>query len=202
MRSAVAGLLVVGVSLLAAEGPGRTVWSFDQDATGGLPRGFVEQVGSWQVVESMGKRVLAQLAKSADKTFNLILIDGPKARDLDLSVTLRPIDGEVDRGGGLVWRARDARNYYVARYNPLEANFRVYKVEGGRRTQLDHADAPRDQGRHTLRITMSGREIFGFLDGKKLLVAEDSTFADAGKIGLWTKADARTEFDELTLNNL
>jgi hypothetical protein len=201
VRNAIAGLLIVGVgvSLLAAEGPGKTVWNFDHDTAGKLPPGFSEQAGSWKVVESQGKKGLVQLAKSPDKTFNIVLIDKTNAKDLDISVTLRPIDGEIDRGGGLVWRARDARNYYIARYNPLESNVRVYKVEGGKRTQLDHADAPGDKGWHTLRITMSGREIFGYLDGKKLLVAEDSTFAEAGKIGLWTKADARTEFDELIL---
>jgi hypothetical protein len=201
MRGAIAGLLFVGIgaALLAAEGPGKTVWNFDRDATDQTPRGFTEQAGSWKVVESMGKKVLAQLAKNSEKTFNIVLIDNTNAKDLDISVTLRPIDGKIDLGGGLVWRASDARNYYIARYNPLEANFRVYKVENGKRTQLDHADAPGDRGRHTLRITMSGREIFGYLDGKKLLVAEDSTFADAGEIGLWTKADARTEFADLTL---
>lgn len=202
-RRAIAVLLFIGlgISVIAAEGPGRTVWNFDDDAAGTLPRGFSEQVGSWKVVESRGNKGLAQLEKNSAKTFNLVLIDKTNAKDLDVSVTLRPIDGKIDLGGGLIWRARDARNYYVARYNPLESNFRVYKVEDGRRTQLDHADAPDDRGPHTLRITMSGREIFGWLDGKKLLVAEDSTFADAGKIGLWTKADAQTEFDNLILTH-
>jgi hypothetical protein len=115
-------------------------------------------------------------------------------------VRLKAVAGETDRGGGLVWRAKDKNNYYIARYNPLEPNFRVYKVEDGKRTQLDHAEAPGDTEWHTLRITMNGREIFGYLDGKNLLEAEDSTFVDVGKIGLWSKSDARSYFDDLTVS--
>jgi len=85
--------------------------------------------------------------------------------DVDLSVRGRAIAGDVDRGDGSVWRAQQARNSYIARYNPLEGPTRVYKVEGGRRARLDHADAPGDQRWHTLRITMRGRAITGYLDG-------------------------------------
>ena len=144
--------------------------------------------------------MLHQSARSPDRTFNLALAPGTNFRDLDISVRVRAVAGEVDRGGGVVWRAKDARNYYIARYNPLEDNLRVYKVEDGRRTQLDHADAPGDGRWHVLRITMVGRNITGYLDGRKLLVAEDDTFPGAGMVGLWSKADAQSDFDDLTVN--
>lgn len=91
-----------------------------------------------------------------------------------------------------MWRARDAKSYYIARYNQLENNYRVYKVEGGRRTQLGTAEIMRSEGWHTLRITMTGEQIECYYDGKKYLNVSDSTFTDAGKTGLWTKADAQT----------
>jgi Prokaryotic N-terminal methylation motif len=104
-----------------------------------------------------------------------------------------------DQGGGLIWRAKDKNNYYIARYNPLEDNFRVYKVERGKRTMFKNADIPHTPGWHTLRVTMRGTHIDCFYDGKKYLECDDTTFPDTGMIGLWSKADAQSHFDELTL---
>lgn len=174
-------------------------WDFESDATGAAPTGFTPEVGRWEVVAEGDNHVLAQTAASGPRAFNVTLVEGTSYKDLDLTVRLKAKTGEEDQGGGLVWRAQDRDNYYVARYNPLEDNLRVYKVEAGRRTQLDHADAKGDREWHTLRITMQGREIHGYLDGMRLLVAEDSTFSEAGKIGLWTKADARSGFDDLSV---
>ncbi len=117
---------------------------------------------------------------------------------MDLTVRFHAIAGKFDQGGGLVWRAKDGRNYYIARYNPLEDNFRVYTVVDGQRTQLQNADIPRSDGWHTLRVTMRGDHIQCFYDGKKSLDVHDTTFTKPGHIGLWTKADARTRFDDLT----
>ena len=174
-------------------------WDFESARIGAAPEGFTQEVGRWEVVQDGKGRVLAQLAESERRAYNLALINDASYQDVDISVRVKANSGAVDQGGGLVWRAKDKDNYYTARYNPLEDNFRVYKVENGKRTQLDHADAKGDREWHTLRITMRGREILGYLDGKKLLVAEDSTFPDAGKIGLWSKADARSFFDNLTI---
>lgn len=206
IRGAVLSLVFIGAAALstAAGGPGETSWNFDRDAPGELPQEFEVQAGTWKVVESKGGNVLAQLAKNDDATFNLALLRDRPAGDVDLTVNLRPIDGELDRGGGLVWRARDARNYYVARYNPLEANFRVYKVENGKRTLFKSADVPpakSKDARYSLHVSMIGDRIECRLDGGNTLDVRDSTFTGAGKIGLWTKADARTEFDDLTLKN-
>ena len=129
----------------------------------------------------------------------MALVDGTSYGDLDLSVRLRAVAGEVDRGGGLVWRARDAKNYYIARYNPLEDNFRVYKVQDGKRTQFQSAKVPGDEAWHVLRVTMVGTRITCRLDGQSLLEVEDSTFPAAGMIGLWSKADAQSYFDDLTV---
>jgi hypothetical protein len=186
---------------LAGSSPGgaRKVWDFEADTPGRIARGFTNEVGRWEVAEDGGNRVLAQKAKSDDDTFNVTLAEGTSYQDLDLSVRLRAVAGELDRGGGLVWRARDRRNYYIARFNPLENNFRVYKVEDGKRTQFQSATIPGDQKWHTMRVTMTGNRITCYLDGTKHIEAEDATFTGAGMIGLWSKADAQSYFDDLTV---
>jgi hypothetical protein len=184
--------------LSAAEDAKRT-WSFDDEATGQIARGFTNEVGQWSVVASDSGKALAQSAKNPNAVFNITLISDTSAKDVDLSVRMKAVAGETDQGGGLVWRARDARNYYLARYNPLEDNYRLYKVVDGKRTLIQNVDITHSEGWHTLRVTMTGDQITCFYDGKKSLEAKDSTFPGAGKIGLWSKADAQSQFDDLTL---
>jgi hypothetical protein len=128
------------------------------------------------------------------------LIAGTHFQDVDLSVRIKAVAGELDQGGGVVWRARDKNNYYIARYNPLEDNFRVYKVEAGKRTQFASAKVPGDKKWHTLRVTMAGPRVHCYLDGARYLDAEDSTFPAAGRIGLWSKADAQSYFDDVSVS--
>jgi hypothetical protein len=184
---------------LSADEP-KTVWNFESDQPGKIAKGFSGQVGTWDVVRDGDSHVLAQKAKNGDDAFNVVLVDSTRYKDVDLSVRLKAVAGELDRGGGLVWRAKDKDNYYIARYNPLEDNFRVYKVEAGKRTQFQSAKTPGDTKWHSLRVTMSGTRITCYLDGTKYLETDDSTFADAGKIGLWSKADAQSYFDDLTID--
>jgi hypothetical protein len=181
-------------------------WSFDSLPAGALGTGFTAGPGDWKIqlnpAATSQPNVLAQLAKNDRPVFNVLLVSDTDYKDLDLSVRMHAVAGEIDQGGGLVWRARDAQNYYIARYNPLEDNYRVYKVVDGKRTQLQSADAPKTGGWRTLRITMKGDAIECFLDGKRFLQIADSTFTGPGKIGLWTKADAQTLFDDLTVTSL
>lgn len=194
-------LLLVDVAFGLEEG--KKSWNFDKEAPGGLPAGFTREVGEWKTVadETAPSRgqVLAQTAKSSGPTFNVALVKESGYQDLQLSVRMKAIAGETDQGGGLVWRARDKGNYYIVRYNPLEENFRVYKVVDGKRTQLGSADIDSPPGWHEIRVTMKGEHIECYLDDKKLLDVKDATFKDSGKIGLWTKADAQTHFDDLTV---
>jgi len=130
----------------------------------------------------------------------LILACGTNSKNVDISVKMKAVAGKEDQGGGLVWRAMDSNNYYVARYNPLEDNYRVYRVEQGRRIQLQNADIKHSEGWHTLRVRMEGDHIQCYYDGGKYLDVKDSTFQVSGKIGLWTKADAQSHFDDLTMS--
>ncbi len=180
----------------------RKTWTFEDDSPGAIAKGFTVGGGEWKVVTTVEGKALAQLAESPNSDFNVALVDGANARDLDLSVKVKAIAGKNDQGGGLVWRARDAKNYYIARFNHKEDNFRVYKVVDGVRSQpFRNADVKHHDGWTVVRVTMKGDHIECSIDGKKYLDATDSTFPDAGKIGVWSKSDARSQFDDLTLTS-
>jgi hypothetical protein len=116
---------------------------------------------------------------------------------------MKAVAGKVYQGGGLVWRYQDANNYYVARYNPLETNYRLYKVVRGKRVQLatkEGLDQPAGKW-IALKVEHEGDAIECYLDGRKLLEAKDSAIQNPGKVGLWTKADAQSHFDNLEVES-
>ena len=192
-------LMLAGLAVHAGDEQKKT-WTFDDDTVGAAPKGFTPAVGEWKVVSTDEGKVLAQSASNANPVFNVVLVDDTNAKDVDISVKVKALAGEFDQGGGLVWRAKDAKNYYIARYNHKEDNFRVYKVVDGKRSQpFQNADVKHHDGWTVVRVTMKGDHIECYVDGKKYLDVHDSTFPDAGKIGLWSKSDARSQFDDLTL---
>ncbi|HJZ90765.1 MAG TPA: family 16 glycoside hydrolase [Gemmataceae bacterium] len=209
LSSFVVAVLLAGV--LSAEDKPRT-FTFAKDDLGKVPAGWkAAQTGKgasvWKVVAddtAPGKTgfALAQTTDDRNALFNLCVADEPSLKDVEVSVAFKANAGEKDQGGGIVWRYQDADNYYIARMNPLEDNFRVYKVVGGKRSpefQNAEVKVPKDEW-HTIKITMVGDKIECFLDGKKYLEAKDDTFAKAGKVGLWSKADAQTSFDEFKVS--
>jgi len=118
-----------------------------------------------------------------------------------LTVRVRANSGRIDQGGGLIWRVRDARNYYLVRYNPLESNLRVYVVTDGSRRQLASAEnisIPTGQW-WQLRVAHTGRQITAWLDGVKRLQLSDESLPGPGGVGLWAKADAASSFDDLVI---
>jgi hypothetical protein len=185
-------------------------WDFEDAAVGKLPEGWsAAKTGKgegsvWKIAEDKtapkGPKVLAQTAAGPNSLFNLCVADKTSFTDVDLSVSFKAVAGKKDQGGGPVWRYKDANNYYVVRMNPLEDNFRLYKVVDGVRMQLATADVTAAEGKwHTIRVVHKGDRIQCFFNGKKLLDEKDDTFQKAGKIGLWTKSDAQTHFDDLVL---
>jgi hypothetical protein len=192
-----------------ARATGAKLYSFEDLDPGRLPSGFevAETDGAgtpatWRVgrLESApdGKQVLAVEATNSGSTFNLLLSVATHPADLQLSVWILARSGKEDQGGGLVWRAKDGDNYYITRWNPLESNLRLYKVVNGRRQMFLSADVKADAGAwHRLQVTMRGKTMTVAFDEKQLLRHEDETFSGAGKIGLWTKADASCSFDAL-----
>jgi hypothetical protein len=190
------------------------VWNFDREQPDTLPSEFSigtlfdgRPAGDWQVLATDRAKspphVFAQvMAKGAEHAYKVVLIQGTAATDLDLRVSLLPISGKADMGGGLIWRATDDRNYYLTRANPLEQNIRVYRVVKGVRHMLENFDQTIDVRQwHTLRVTHQGCRVNIFYDDKQVFDLCDKTFRD-GIIGLWTKSDAVTYFDDLQLQHV
>ncbi len=201
---------VAAMSLIAADKTEKIRWSFEDARVGKVPEGWSsgktgKGSGSvWKVIDDnsapSGTHVLAQTSSAGpNRLFNLCVCVEAKLTDADITVSFKAVRGKIDQGGGPVWRYRDKNNYYIARMNPLEDNFRVYKVVKGKRTQLDSSDAKAPAGKwHAIRVVQKGNDIQCYLNGKRHLDVKDDTFTDQGKVGLWTKADAVTSFDNFT----
>jgi hypothetical protein len=205
MRVGARVLLVLFAVLAVSAYAATNTWNFDKDATGKIAAGWTSASGTWQVVADptapSKPNVLAQVSKEhTGDYFNVAVANQPSLKDVTITVRSRGVAGREDQGGGPVWRYRDLKNYYIARQNNLEDNYRVYKVVNGRRIQLGSADVAAPTGSwHALKVTMAGNHIQCFLDGKKYLDTTDNTFTGAGKVGLWTKSDAQTHFDDFTV---
>ena len=148
--------------------------------------------------------VLAQTSQdNTDYRFPLAIAEGTNYKDLALSVRFKAISGKVDQGAGLVFRLKDKNNYYVVRANALEDNFRLYHVVNGKRIQFAGANFKvASQSWHEIKVEARGDAFKCYFDGQLKINAKDSTFSDAGKIGLWTKADSVIYFDDLAVTVL
>jgi len=192
---------------VAQEGPVKR-FEFDSGKPGEPPQGFSfgrtgqGAPGRWvvQAVEDApsGRNVLVQTdTDGTDYRFPVAYV-GPDLKDLRLTVKCKPVSGKVDQGCGLVFRLKDADNYYVARANALEDNVRLYHVVKGERRQFAGWNGKVASGKwHELAIEAQGDHLEVFFDGKKIIDAHDRTFTDAGKFGVWTKADSLIQFDDL-----
>ena len=193
-------LAVLMVSAGTVTAQEKTVISFDKDNPGSLPEGWTNATGKWIVKQDKENKVLAQTAKNSGSYYNVAVYDGASLKNVEMSVDIKAISGNEDQGGGLVWRYKDIDNYYIVRFNPLEDNYRFYKVENGRRIQLASAQASVPEGSwFNVKVEMTGNEVTCYLNGKKLLTKTDDTFTEAGKTGFWTKADAVSDFDNFSL---
>lgn len=187
--------------------------NFETIVPGALPRGWTaaiigEGTPAWSVAACddapSGTNALQQSAWTPKPSYPLCLA-APQFKDGFVEVKFKALSGTNDQAGGVVWRACDANNYYVCRANALEDNVVLYKVENGKRTALDIVGRQGGYGVtakvapaqwHTLRVEFAGPQFRVTLDGRELFTVEDATFADAGKVGLWTKADSVTQFDD------
>lgn len=192
----------------------RQVFRFEDADPGELPLAWRQgSVGDgetdWRVLRTDAGRVLAQVRDSnPNRHFNVAWTTSVEMKDGFLTVRLRPLSGRHDQGGGLVWRLKDEGNYYVVRANPLENNVVLYKMEKGVRTDLPLVEQGRTYGMmvselgqrwHTLAVDVKGDTFTVLLDETPLYRVRDSTFRGAGHVGLWTKADAATWFDDFTV---
>jgi hypothetical protein len=195
--------MILAGALLAA-GAAETV-NFDKTATGKPPSGWTAtQTGTgqarWEVTpDDTAPSRPNVLKQSGQATYPVCLKDDSSVKDGFVEVKFKALSGREDQAGGLVWRAKDANNYYVARANALENNVTIYHTINGRRTEKKRASikVPGNQW-HALRVEFQGSHFTVAFNGQKALDWDDETFKDAGKVGVWTKADSVTAFDDFT----
>ena len=192
-------------SAATANGP----WTFEDDSEGSSPAAFSfgrtgsGATGRWVIRTEADApsppNVLAQLDTDAtDYRFPVAIARAPSLRDVRLSVRCKPVSGRVDQACGLVFRYQDDNNYFVARANALENNVRLYHVKDGKRRQIASWSGKVIAGKwHDYAVEARGDHIQVFWDGNKVLDHNDATFPDAGRVGVWTKADSVTYFDDL-----
>ncbi|MDP2984457.1 MAG: DUF1080 domain-containing protein [Candidatus Latescibacter sp.] len=205
-------LVAVSATFAAAQ-----THNFDKDEVGKAPKGFSTaltgkgKIGSWVIMKDKTSpsqpNVLAQTDMDAtDYRFPVCVFDSLMIKDVDVSVKFKPVKGEVDQAAGIVWRYQDKDNYYIVRANALENNVVLYKVEKEKRTDLPLKGIGRTYGKKTnvpsgqwstLRVLAKANLFEVYFNGAKLFEVEDNTFTGAGKVGLWTKADSYTLFDDL-----
>lgn len=179
--------------------------SFDQETPGSVPAGWVAGVtgrGSpkWSIeTDATAPSKPHVLKQSGSGTYPWCVKQDTSFADGYVEVKFKPISGQEDQAGGLVWRWKDGDNYYVARANALENNVSLYYTERGSRKTIKYVDAPVPRNVwHTLRVNFLGTRIEVTLDNKLYISLDDSHIADAGTVGVWTKADSVTAFDDFS----
>ena len=188
--------------MLLAAAPSETV-NFDKVEAGKAPAGWsATQTGSgqakWAVVaDDTAPSKPNVLKQSGQATYPVCIKDDTSLKDGFVEVKFKPISGREDQAGGLIWRAKDVNNYYVARANALENNVTIYDTVNGRRTERKRTKMTVALNQwHSLRIDFRGNQFAVTFDGKKAIEWTDEKFKDAGKVGVWTKADSVTSFDD------
>lgn len=201
----------MSISLLAATAAVLQTVTFDQSAA--LPEGWTTGItgqgaSNWEVVaDKSAPSAPNVLRQSGEATFSWAAKTNEKIKDGFAEVKIKPISGKEDQAGGLVWRFQDASNYYVVRANALEGNVVLYKTVNGKRSSLQvkgrmfgyGVDTKVPSGKwSTLRVEFAGNLFTVFFDDKKLFEVEDNALKNAGAVGLWTKADSITLFDDFS----
>ena len=184
---------------------------FSPMPTGAAPVGFTAALTGhggpvrWLVLDDPsapdgGKVIAESSGDTADYRFPICVYDNLTSRDVEVSVRFKPVAGTVDQAGGIVVRVLDALNYYVARANALEDNVRLYKVVDGQRRQIAGQNLKVGAGTwHSLSLKIEGDLLQVDFDGKRVIETHDATFSGPGKVGLWTKADSLTHFNDLKI---
>ena len=195
---------------VAADGTRATVWSFEKDKAGSPPANFefavtaAKQPGKWIIAKDGANQVLAQVDRDkTERRFAMALAKDLLYRDLKISVKAKPIAGEVEMVAGLVWRYKDADNYYVARWNI--DSVRVDRVVSGERQLMTPSEIKITLAAkhwHTLAVEHRGENIKVFVNKQKVFEGKDKTYTERGKFGVWIKADSLTYFDDLTAEEL
>ena len=205
MNKALSLFLSTFASVAAMTTTHAETFSFDSDATGALPAGWRSGVtgrGSpkWSVEADATAPSKPNVLKQSGSGFFPWCVRPEVALENGyVEVKFKPLSGREDQAGGVVWRWKDGDNYYVARANALENNVSLYYTQSGRRITIKYVDAPVAKGQwHVLRVEFAGSRIAVALDGKRYIELEDTHIGGAGAVGVWTKADSVTVFDDFS----
>jgi Domain of Unknown Function (DUF1080) len=197
-------LLSIGTSVLAGAAVAQTI-NFDDAKVGEAPAGWMAtKTGSGNAKWTVEKDDTAPskpnvLKQSGEATYPVCIKNGTSVKDGFVEVKFKPVAGKEDQAGGVIWRCQDADNYYIARANALEDNVTIYHTIGGKRVSFKNVDTKVAPGVwHTLRVEFAGNKFAVIFDGKKVIEATNDSFANAGKVGVWTKADSVTLFDDFS----
>jgi hypothetical protein len=178
---------------------------FDDAKTGAPPPGWTAgQTGKGQAKWSVEKDATAPtkpnvLKQSGRADVPVCILNDALLKDGFVEVKFKPVAGKIDQAGGVVWRCADTNNYYIARANALEDNVTIYHTINGKRVAFKNVDTKVAPGVwHSLRVDFRGNEFTVTFDGKKVIVATDDSFSAAGRVGVWTKADSVTLFDDFS----
>ena len=179
--------------------------NFDELKTGAPPSGWTAtQTGSgqarWEIVaDDSAPSKHNVLKQSGEATYPVCIKDDTNLRDGFVQVKFKPLSGKEDQAGGVIWRCKDKDNYYISRANALEDNVTIYHTINGKRSEKKRINTKVATGQwHTLRVDFKGNYFVVTFDGKKAFTWKDDTFKEAGKVGVWTKADSTTLFDDFT----
>lgn len=177
--------------------------NFDDDMPGKVPSGWTATKtgtgeGKWAVVaDDTAPSKPNVLKQSGEATYPVCIMDTSSIKDGYVEVKFKPLAGKEDQAGGLIWRCKDANNYYIVRANALEDNVTIYHTIKGKRDSFKSANMKVSSGDwHTLRVDFEGQKFTVTFDGNKVVEASDKSLSEAGKVGLWTKADSVTLFDD------
>ena len=200
-----ASLFTMIVTTMATALAAAETVNFDDMKVGTVPPGWTAtQTGTgaakWSVdKDASGPSKPNVLKQSGQATFPVCIKNDTNIKDGFVEVKFKPVAGKEDQAGGVIWRVQDANNYYIARANALENNVTIYYTIRGKRIEKKRANIKvASSAWHTLRVDFSGNRFTVTFDGKKAIEWDDDTFKNAGKVGVWTKADSITEFDDFT----
>ncbi|HEY8692825.1 MAG TPA: family 16 glycoside hydrolase [Chloroflexota bacterium] len=199
--SSTAGGSAPGSAQSSAVAGGTLSWNFDQDVPGGLPKGAQVYSGTWTVrAEADTPSPPNALCQTGNAEYPAISLGDATYTNLTMSTRFKPISGKTDQAAGLILRIQDKDNYYIVRANALENNVIFFKYVGGRRSTIKEGSTKVLSGQwQELRAEVSGDRVRAFLNGQLVVEASDGTFKSAGRVGLWTKADSVTCFDDVTV---
>src|SRR6266480_7929906 len=196
--------LLLMTSLMTSSALAETV-NFDDAKPGASPPGWTatktgQGEAKWTIERDDSAPSKPNVLKqSGEATYPVCLKNETSLKDGFVEVKFKPVSGKEDQAGGVIWRAKDSDNYYIARANALEDNVTIYHTVKGKRTEKKRTSMKVASNEwHTLRVDFRGSHFTVTFGGKKAIEWDDETFTEAGMVGIWTKADSVTLFDDFT----